>query len=262
MSENIFKTTNNFGILASEIDESKFENIVIPQQIRDEIPTLNQYGYMKIELDEFAHEFINIAKNTKDLVLEMGTAYGYTVQQVLVNGGAIVANDLSYEHLKILLKNTAKEYRKNLFIKQGAFPDINFSDNSFTAILTSRMMHFLNIEQFKIGMKKVYEWLKPGGKFIFTTITPYHFTLNDKFLPIFKQRWNNGNHWPGLVEDNKKYAGILSENVPDFILVFDIPQLELLMPQFGFKIDKIKLFDYESYDSKGKGHIGMIATKI
>lgn len=256
-------TNNNaYGSVASEIIQGEIENIIIPKQIRDEIPTLNQYGYMKVEIDEFTQEFINIAKNNSEKVLEMGTAYGYIVQKVLENGGKIVANDLSHEHLNILIKNTKQEYRNNLFIKQGAFPNIDFPANSFAAILTSRMMHFLDIEQFKTGMKKIYNWLKPGGKFVFIALSPYHYTLVDKFSPIYKERWTSGNHWPGLVEDNKKLAGILAEDVPDFIQVFDIDQLELVMPQFGFNIDKIKLFDFESYDSNGRGHIGMIATKI
>ncbi|RTK94075.1 MAG: class I SAM-dependent methyltransferase [Rickettsiales bacterium] len=263
MSNNVlFNNNDDYGTLASEINDAMFENIIVPEKIRDEIPTLNKHGYMKIEIDEFSQEFINIAKNTSDTLLEMGTAYGYTVQKVLENGGKIVANDLSHEHLKILIKNTKKEYRKNLLIKQGAFPDIDFPENSFASILTSRMMHFLDVDQFKLGMKKIHNWLKPSGKFIFITLSPYHYTLNEHFQPIFNKRWSLGDHWPGLIDNNKELAGVLADDVPDFIQVFDVEQLELLMPQFGFNIDKVKLFDYESNDSNGKGHVGMIATKI
>ena len=262
MTENIFKTNDEYGIQASEINDEQLENVIIPQQIRDEIPTLNKHGFMKVEIDEFSQEFINTAKNTNDRLLEMGTAYGFIVQEVLKNGGNIVANDLNHDHLKILLKNINKNDREKLFIKQGAFPEIDFPKNSFASILTSRMMHFLDVEQFKIGMQKIHDWLMPGGQFIFITLSPYHYTLNDKFSPIYKKRWNEGNPWPGIVENNKELAGILVDDVPESIQVFDIEQLELLMPKFGFKINKIKLFDFKSFDSNGVGHIGMIATKI
>ena len=68
--------------------------------------------------------------------------------------------------------------------------------------------------------------------------------------------------WPGRVEHNKKLAGDLAPYVPDSILVFDVEELTLLLPQYGFKVDKIKRFDYKINDSDGKGHVGLVATKI
>ena len=36
MTENIFKTNDEYGIQASEINDEQLENVIIPQQIRDE----------------------------------------------------------------------------------------------------------------------------------------------------------------------------------------------------------------------------------
>jgi hypothetical protein len=54
----------------------------------------------------------------------------------------------------------------------------------------------------------------------------------------------------------------LALDVPDSILVFDVEELKLLLPQYGFRIDKIKRFDYKINDSDGMGHVGLVATKI
>lgn len=252
-----------FGVPTSAIDLSSMEKISVPKQIRDEIPTRNEYGYMKIELDEFAAEFVEYAEKTELPLLELGTAYGYTAHKVLEKGAKLIANDLSYEHLSVLLGCTNPQYLQNLTIKAGAFPgDIEFPENSFGAVLTSRMMHFLEPKEVEVGFDKINNWLVPGGKLFFIVITPYHFTLRDKFLPIYNKRVLANEPWPGRVEGNKQLAGDLTLDVPDSIQVFDVEELEKLLPKHGFRIDRIKLFDYQSNDSDGKGHVGFVATKI
>ena len=47
-----------FGIPAKKIIDNIDLKIVVPEQIRDEIPTLNRMGYMKIDLDEISKEFM------------------------------------------------------------------------------------------------------------------------------------------------------------------------------------------------------------
>ncbi|MDP4708704.1 MAG: class I SAM-dependent methyltransferase [Rickettsiaceae bacterium] len=254
--------TNKFGIDASIINIDSIEKISIPEQIRDEIPTRNEYGYMKIELDEFAAELVEYAGQESLPILELGSAYGYTAHKILEKGAKLVVNDLSYEHLAILLQGVKRQYLQNLTIKAGRFPEINFPNNSFGAVLTSRMMHFLTPQEASAGFNKIYDWLVPGGKFFFIVITPYHFTLRDKFLPTYNKRFLAKESWPGRVESNKQLAGELALDVPDSILVFDVEELQSLLPQYGFRIDKIKRFDYKSHDSDSKGHVGLVATKI
>ena len=59
MTDNILLNNNDdYGTLASKINDVMFENIIVPEKIRDEVPTLNQHGYMKVEIDEFSQEFI------------------------------------------------------------------------------------------------------------------------------------------------------------------------------------------------------------
>ena len=122
-------------------------------------------------------------------------------------------------------------------------------------------MHFLNGDEIQSSFDKINKWLLPGGKLFFSAITPYHFTLRDHFLPIYNKRRLANDPWPGRVDENKSLAGDLAPDVPDSIQVFDIPQLKELVPKHGFKIEKIKLYDYQSNDSNGKGHVGFVAVK-
>lgn len=253
-----------YGFSAFGAPQEQLKAIIIPDQIRDEIPTLNKFGYMKIDLDEFTEEFVQKAAVNNSYNLELGTAYGYVVTQVLKRGGKIIANDVSREHLEVLLRNTDEEHLKNLFLYPGRFPnEIDLPDNSVASVLTSRMMHFLDAEEIDKGFKRIHDWLIPEGKLYFISVTPHHASFKDKFLPIYKEREKQGEKWPGRIENHWEISPQHEPYVPEFLHVFDVPQLEQLLPEYGFEIEKIGLFDYpKDTDSAGKGHIGLIARKV
>ena len=262
----IFKNAlkQELGTKADSLDFANSDAIKIPSQIRDEIPTMNCFGYMKSELDEFCSDFIDHSEKTKDLVLELGCAYGFVAQKVLKAGGNIVVNDLSFEHLQAVAQNTEKEKRKSLYLYQGAFPnEVDFSDELFGAVLSSRMFHFLKGDDIEAGLIKIHRWLKPKGKFYYTGVTPFNYTLRDNFLEVYKKRVTQNIKWPGEVHDFHDHAKEHRKFVGNFIHAFDIPHLNELLPRLGFKIEKIKLFDYpNNRDSDGKGHIGFVASKV
>lgn len=256
-------TKLKYGIHVIDIDLHQLSPQTMPDKIRGETPTINQYGYMKGELDEFSKEFIKYASNTNDIVLELGSAYGFIINEVLQKNKTIIANDISAEHLEILLHNVNKDFFKNLFLYPGAFPDeVEFEDESIGAILSSRMLHFLTGTKLERGLKKINKWLKREGKFFFVSLSPKHYTLKKDFYPIYKQKLANGEKWPGIVNQMKCYAKDHADYLGNFMHVFDIDQLQKLLPEYGFSIDKIKLFDYQNNDSNGEGHIGFVATKL
>ena len=145
-NENINIT--EFGILADSIDMSVIVTHTIPKQIRDEIPTLNRFGYMKFEWDEFCKEFVEYAKKSQDLVLEIGPAYGWVTHRALEQDIKIIAADISKEHLEILLKGAPADKLGNLYVYLGAFPnEIELPKESLGSILASRILHFLEGDQ-------------------------------------------------------------------------------------------------------------------
>lgn len=255
---------DDFGILASKVvNDINIQNTV-PSRIRDEIPTLNRMGYMKIDLDYFSKEFIKYAEKINDKVLDLGCAYGFVVKHVLENDRQIIACDLSPHHLEVLIKSSPQDKLDKLHVYPGKFPqDVTLPVSSIAAVLTTRMFHFLEGETIEKGLDKIYSWLKPAGKLFFTVVTPYNIAIKEGCLPTYLQRVKEGDKWPGVIENQWEINPAHKEYVEPYLHVFDIPQLEALLPKHGFKIEEINLFDYPNdVDSGGKGHVGLIAAKI
>lgn len=253
-----------FGIRADTIDRFNITLKATPSKIKDEIPTLNQFGYMKMELDEYSREFLETASDSNEPVLEIGTAYGWLVLQALGKGATVIANDISEDHLSILLSKVPEEYLSRLFLIPTSFPyDLELPVNSISAVIASRIFHFLDGICIEDGLRKVYNFLKPGGKFYFTACSLYHYSVGPTMADKFNYRVAEGIKWPGLILDQRTNAPDHAPYVQDLLNVFDIPQLERLLPEHGFRIDRISLFDYPNdTDSGGKGHVGFVATKI
>lgn len=264
----ISKHTNLYKsvIKASDIDLQGLPQYKMPDTTSiDKVPTLNKYGFMKLNLSEFHHEFAKYAAEIKHTVLEVGAAYGLSTHNVLTKGGTIIANDLSREHLTILLQNTPKKYLNNLYILHGSFPnDIDFPNNSLGAVLASLVIHFLQPEDIEKALRKIHKWLVPRGKFFFTAGSVYYKTIKENFMPIYEEKLKSGAPWPGKIENLKEIESKNAAYIPDFLYVFHMSELEKLLPQYGFAIETIKYFDYPNaeVDSDGKGCIGFVAQKI
>lgn len=256
--------TSAFGTLASSIDMTKVPEHQIPIQVRDELITMNQFGYMKFELDEFSKDFIDYAKSIKNIVLEIGPAYGWLVHQVLKQDIEIIASDISKEHLEVLLKNAPKDKLDKLHLYHGAFPgEIKFPSMSLGAVLASRVFHFFDGKIIEEGLNKIYNWLVPNGMFVCINCSIYHSSVKGRMHQIFKQRIEAGEEWAGMTL-KKDFDSVHDEYSQPFLNTFYKEQLEELLPKHGFKIEKIKYFDYPSdpWPDEGKGHIGFVATKV
>ena len=83
-------------------------------------------------------------------------------------------------------------------------------------------------------------------------------------MSAFKEKENAGEKWPGVITNQRTSSPMHAPYVQNYLNVFDIKQWEDLLPKHGFKIEKIKLFDYPSdiYSENNEGHIGFVATKI
>ena len=253
-----------FGIPAKVINLDILPDHLKPSKIRDEIPTLNRMGYMKIDLDEFSEEFIKNSAESIEPVLEIGCAYGFIAQKILQKGGKFIACDLSHEHLTILLKQTFKENIENLYLYPGKFPnEIVLSENSISNIFASRIFHFLTGDEIEIALNKIHKWLVDKGKFYFIALTPYHDSIKEEFLSTYQKNVAENVKWPGVIENQWLINPSHKEYVEPYLHVFDIPQLDELLPKHGFKIDKIKYMNYPDDTTGGdKGHVGFVVTKI
>lgn len=250
---------------ASSID---IKNILLkpkPGQIRDEIPTLNEYGYMKFEFEEYSKKFVDVSKESKLPVLEIGAAYGWVVHKCLDAGARVVAVDASGDHLLHLIKDADQSKIDNLEIQQAYFPkEVNFEPETFGAILMARVLHFLTPDEIEIGLAKIHNWLSKEGYFIVTNCSIYHSCVKAKMGEEFKSRILKGDKWPGLVYNQKEVSPVHANFTKDFLHVFTLEQLVELLPKHGFFVEKIGYFDYPSdqWDDNDRGHIGFVARKI
>lgn len=246
------------GIAATSINIDALPEHKKPEQIRDEIPTLNQFGYMKFEWDEFCKEFVDYAKGATKPVLEIAPAYGWVTHRALEQDVEIIAADISKEHLEILLRDAPRNKLNKLHIYHGKFPDeMNFPAESLSAVLASRLFHFLKVEEIEKGLEKINKWLEPKGKFICSNCSIYHYTVNQEMLDNYTEGEKLGDKWCGRTKSQ-----IQNSESDDLFYPFDISVFERLLPEYGFKIEKIKLFDYPSdIYSKKQGHVGFVATK-
>ena len=72
-----------------------------------------------------------------------------------------------------------------------------------------------------------------------------------------------GDKWAGIVRSLKQQDPVHDNYSQDFLNAFYTQQFEELLPEFGFRVDKISLFNYPNDTTAAdQGHIGFIATKI
>lgn len=220
---------------------------------------------MKFEFEEFSKALVDYAKEATRPILEIGPAYGWLAHKALRAGAKMVVADISAEHLEVLLKDAPKDKLNNLSVIRGAFPDeINLLPNSFEIILASRILHFLEGNQIEKGLDKIHNWLIKDGQFICTNCSIYHSSVKNQMLKTFKKRIEEGDKWPGIARSIEELDPVHNDYSKNFLNCFYKEQLEALLPTHGFKIEKIKYFDYPSdpWPDDNKGHIGFVASKI
>lgn len=161
------------------------------------VATLNGTGFMFEVRDRFADAFIRRAGETQEPALEIGCAYGVATLAALQAGARITACDMEPQHLEILRSKVPAHQLQNLELVAGALPGIDFPDSRYTAILCSRVLHFLSGEDILTSVQKMARWLAPGGHLYLVADTPYG--IWRKAIPQFEAGKRTGTRWPGLI---------------------------------------------------------------
>lgn len=246
-----------YGIKADDEYFLNAPKLEMPNQESDKVVTLNNQGFMRVELDNFSQSWIKASSQSKLPCLELGAAYGQATLGALKLGGTIIANDISPEHLIILRSRVDSKLHKNLFLNNDSLPtELNFPNNSIGNILFCRLGHFFTDEMLIESFNKAYKWLTPRGKIFFVALSPYHYTLREHFLPIFKKRRDNNKKNLGYIENMKEFIPRSSDKIPEFMNCFDEDSFSNLIQETKFTIKEVTLFDYSSRNSDGKGFIG------
>lgn len=236
-----------------------------PAAIDGFIKTLNQTGFQTVAPDPFSQAFIDHSKNCQNPVLEIGAAYGVAALPALKNGATVIANDLSEEHLDILFGKTSPDEQKRLTLLPGRFPeDIHLKENFLDAVLACRVFHFFTGDQLRAGIRKIFSWLKPGGKFFLVGETPYVKTITH-LIPVYEQRLQDGEEWPGFFDDVQIKDSDLGKAIQKHFHAFDPQVLRREFESAGFEIEKIETFARPDFPEwvqlDGRESLGVIGVK-
>ncbi len=203
------------------------------------IPTLNRRGFMTETLDPFSQEFAAFAGSIEEEVLDLGCAYGIATFAALDAGARVCACDMEQGHLDILEDRAPEEQKSRLRCTVGLLPDLDFPDDSFGAILCSRVMHFLEGPEVELAVGKMVRWLQPGGKLFLITDTPYT-SIWAPGAPEYERKKKQGDPWPGFIPDYSKFLppGSDLKMDPQFINPMDPDILSRVCDQTGLAVEK------------------------
>jgi len=236
--------------------------------VKGMVKTQNQMGIMTLELSPPAKAFAEFAKHAKQPVLDVGCAYGVSSLAALKTGAVVKACDMEQAHLSVLEDMVPQQFKHNLTTYCAAFPDdLNFEENSLSAIHMTMILHFLTGETIVRGLKKCHSWLAPGGKLFIGNMTPYLGLYEwEKLSAEYDKRIADGCEWPGEIAQREFAKGEWKKNLPPLAHFFKKDSMLKIANMAGFEVNSVYYYCYddipEEYKTNGKEYVGMEATKI
>ena len=226
------------------------------------IPTLNNTGWMTESLDAMSTDFARHAGTLEDEVLDIGCAYGIATMAALESGARVVACDIEPKHLEILADRVPEGWRDRLRCQAGAMPGVDFPANSFGALLAARVLHFLNGDEVTATIRKMYQWLRPGGRAYLVADSPYVGPWRDR-APEYERRKAAGDPWPAFYDDYVRFLppGTPQSEHPDYINPMDPDVLSRVCEEAGFEILEAKFLRGGTPNSSDRDHAGVTAVK-
>ncbi len=231
------------------------------------ISTCNQQGFT-YPLSEYGKAFVSFAQSAQRPLLDIGAAFGIATIPALEMGADVIAVDIERKHLDRINQNVPQHLKNNLKTLQGRFPDIDFPTNSLAGVYISQVFPFLTGHEIEIGVKKIFNWLIPGGKVFVIAFTPY-IKHCESFIPVYEKRLNEGKHWAGFIDDLSRYSSYknIASHLPNQINHIDKSDLKRVLDRARFIIEKLEYFgDDEGSLPDGirldnRERVGAIATK-
>ena len=226
------------------------------------VPTMNNTGWMTLSLDEISIEFAKYAGTIDEEVLDIGCAYGISTMAALEAGARVCACDIEPRHLEVLERRVEPGVRDRLRCLAGAMPAVDFEPASFGAVLASRVLHFLSGDDIEQTVRKMHDWLIPGGRVFLIADSP--FTGPWRVLADdYERRKASGEPWPGFVADYAQFLPVGQDpsQHPRFINPLDPDILSRVCADAGFEILEARFLPGGTKHSAGRDHAGIIACK-
>lgn len=226
--------------------------------------TKNRHGYM-FPLAKYTKAFLEYARTQRGTLLDVGAAYGVTTIPALLAGATVIANDISAEELDILSQAVPEHLRANLTLLAARFPEFDLPANSLDGVLISHVLPFLDPDAFRIAIKKLHSWSKPGAKIFVQCFTPYH-KFVEKFIPEYHQRVANKDPFPAYLEDSGAYV-LVQDLLPRKLNLMDPTILAREFIAAGFQIESVEFtacppnLGADFFYLDGREWVGLVAYK-
>lgn len=256
-----------YGVVATHRDlEELSQGLEMPAVMKNgQVAVLNPGGgYAIIHPDPISQQCIEYCKTSSLPLLDLGAGYGTISTRVLLgSSNVVIAEDIGVENLLVLRKQVDAKFYPRLYLNASPFPDFDLPSESLGAVSMCQLAHFMTGEQIDRGLKKIYEWLVPGGKLFIVTCSPYISVLQP-FVPIYEERWSKGELWPGFVDNYRSYRKT-HQNVPNFIHVMDERPMRAALKRAGFEVETMTFVDRRetipTLALDGRESVGVIAVK-
>lgn len=276
MSNNAFEYLN--------FRELMYANTNIPETlVGRKAATLNGTGYVFYEMSPLANKFITKEALFNKNILEIGAGFGNVAIRVLEKGvGSYTANDISKEHLTLLVsrikntfRNRADEKLKYLKLLLAKAPQGLPTNELYDAVLMDKVLHFFEPEEIEYFIMWAKKAIKKNGKLYILTVSPHNKVFRDKVLSVYLERSFKGGRYPGFIKNVQECINRGQiENHPNFYLpknmvFFSKSDLKSLFEGHGFKI--IQTFSLVVPEEDGawryvpdnkSGVVGIIAMNV
>lgn len=142
-------------------------------------------------------------------ILDLGCGFGWHCRYAIENGAhSVIGTDIS---TKMLAKAAEINQLEGVSYINKALEDLEFDAAQFDVVFSSLVFHYL--QSFDHICKNIYNWLKPGGSFVFSVEHPV-------FTAAGSQDWvyganNEKLHWPvdRYFEEDRRETIFLGEPV-------------------------------------------------
>ncbi|MGG0667347.1 class I SAM-dependent methyltransferase [Sporosarcina koreensis] len=159
------------------------------------------------------HILKELIPDVKDkTVLDLGCGFGWHCRYAREqHANLVVGVDISEKMIQRAVEMTEDPLISYI---HSSIEDIDFQDSQFDVVISSLAFHYL--KSFNSISKRVYDYLKPGGSFVFSVEHPIFTSRKEQDWVYDNQR--NRLHWP---VDNYQKEGVretlfLNENVTKY----------------------------------------------
>ena len=226
----------------------QLEQIVIPGKGEGvSVSTLNGTGYVFNVPMPIANIFLKKECCNGKRVVDIGCGFNYIPIKALENGvSEYVANDISSDHLKILVKKAMSVLDENklanLRMLHGSAPSILAElDGKYDAIFADKVIHFFSPSEIKDFVNLTKNLLTEKGR-IYVTVSSVYGILgqNDDYKTTYLQNLKNGKEFPGYFTDVfSKFKEFGNDSIiilPEQMILFSKTDLENFFKINGMKV--------------------------